>query len=108
MAASYKLLSVVRPKQFGAGAGGGPGDLEDCDFLEVTLDRFSNGVQSVQVTLAFADYAGLETEWTTGTATTVLDAAIDTALAAVSEDFDDPVLTSAQRALMGTEYPQIY
>jgi len=62
------------------------GDYEYQDSLRVELD-----VAEIRLvaSLAFADYAGLETEWDAGIATTVLEAAVVTWLGAEG-DGDDP------------------
>lgn len=53
-----------------------------------------------QAVLLFADYAGLETEFDAGAATTVLDSSIDTYLAALS---DPETLPAAAAGFVATE-----
>jgi hypothetical protein len=71
------------------------------DYLAVTVDRFGNGAVVHHIQLPFADYAGLEAEFADGTATTVLGAAIVTAIGV--QDVDMGMITATQRAYVGTQ-----
>lgn len=101
MAGTLKVLSVVRPVIQGDGISGGQGTLEQADYLLVSVDRFSNGAVVQPIFLLFSEYAGLEAEWGAGSATTVLDAAIETEIGV--RDVDYGSLTEAQRAYLGTQ-----
>jgi len=68
--------------------------------LTVLLDLDNDGRRVQPAVLLFDDYAGLETEYDAGSATTVLDAAIDTFLAASAEA---EALPSAAAAFVSTE-----
>ena len=99
MAEVGKLSNVYRPLVLAAGAGGELGAVVVASYLVAIVGREGNAVIFDEVTLPFADYAGLEAEWLAGTATTVLVAAIDTAMAA---KVDLPyTLTTEQRAVLG-------
>jgi hypothetical protein len=82
-----------------AGAGGEVGAIEPAPFLVAVVGRSGNAIIEDDLILAFADYAGLEAEWADGTATTVLVAAIDAAMAGKAAV--DYGLTAAQRSLLG-------
>ena len=103
MAEDVTLLNVNRPQvdTFSSGELGGN---EDADYLTIKLDRYSNGRTIVHHHLKFADYAGLETEWETGTATTVLDAAVASEMSEI--DWPDETITGNQRAYVGATYDE--
>lgn len=67
--------------------------------LIVTIDLDGNGYRIAQLELLEDDYSGLMAEFAAGSATTVLDASIATALAAHTQA--DP-LSSTQRSYLGT------
>lgn len=71
------------------------------EYLLVRVEQFAGSGEGVTIKLAFADYAGLEAEWAAGSATTVLDSSLDTAIAAMT--FPDATKTSAQRAFIDVE-----
>ncbi len=101
MAWNITIKAVNRISVDAAGAGGATGDSELFEGLEVVADRQGSESVGYVLRLAFADYAGLEAEWTAGAATTVLSAAIGTALAAAGVT-TNTTLTAAQKALAGT------
>lgn len=68
--------------------------------LRIQLDLDNDRRRIYHGILFFADNAGLEAEFDAGAATTVLDAAIDTHLAAVSEA--EP-LSATQHSYIGSE-----
>ena len=103
MAEDVTLINVSRPK-VNAFVSGTSSGTTDADFLELRLDRFSNGRTIVVHPLKFADYAGLETEWGVGTATTVLDAAVASEMSEIN--WPDEDLTGNQRAYVGTTYDE--
>lgn len=98
-----KVLSVERPKNWES-IDGVRTQLTPAAHLVAVLDIDNDGRRIETFVLQEADYTGLISEWETGTATTVLDGAIDTVLAARSED--EP-LSSAQKSYLGTtkSYP---
>lgn len=101
MAWNLTIKAVNRIAPDAAGAGGYTGDGTLFAGLEVIVDRQGAESTGYVLQLAFADYAGLEAEWDAGTATTVLSAAIGTALAAAGVT-TNTTLTAAQKALVGT------
>jgi hypothetical protein len=74
------------------------------DALLCIIDLYSNGRVLVAASLPFADYTGLQTEWEAGTATTVLEAAIDSWLDANTDGGLSDPLTGAQRSVIGYDY----
>ncbi len=72
------------------------------DAVIVAIDREGNGMVGDHFRLAFADYPGLQAEWEAGAATTVLQAAIDSVIAAAEwpggDNLSDPV-----KGLIGLE-----
>lgn len=101
MAGTLKVLSVERPVTQDGGISGEIGTIAVADYLVVTVDRFSNGAVIRPITLLFSEYAGLEAEWEAGTATTVLDAAIEAEIG--DRDVDYGNLTAVQRAYIDTQ-----
>lgn len=71
----------------------------EAEGLIVTIDLDGNGYRTAQIELLEDDYSGLMAEFATGSATTVLNASIATALAAHTQD--DP-LSTTQRSYLGT------
>lgn len=67
--------------------------------LIVRVDLDGDGQRVTELELLEADYSGLIAEFETGSATTVLDASIATAVAAHTQD--DP-LSTTQRSYIGT------
>lgn len=106
MSANVSVLKVVRPKQPVSTGDGLYDDWEDADFLLVTLDRYGgSGLSRTVVQFNFADYAGLQTEWEAGVATTVLQAAVTTYLGG-DPGWLPERLTSAQRAATDVIYAE--
>jgi len=101
MAGTLTVKAFFRQVVESPGAGGGPGEMAPAEFLTVLVDRFSNGAVVTTIDLPFADYAGLEAEFDAGSATTVLDAAIEAAIG--TQDVDMGTLTSTQRSYVGTQ-----
>lgn len=87
-----KVHAMHRPSELGEDVAG------LANRIVVTMDLDGDGTRLVNVTLDEADHAGLIAEWETGTATTVLSAAIDAELALIS---DPDELSTAQRAFIG-------
>jgi len=104
MAGTAKLLNVMRPPSYTVDSTGEFVTESDGTALLCIIDLYSNGRVVVTATLPFATYAGLQAEWEAGTATTVLESAIDTWLAANTDGGLTDSLTSAQRAAIGYEY----
>lgn len=100
MAGTTKVLLVRRPTMEVVDANGLSTEPVPADYLELTLDRYGKGTDIEVHQLAFADYPGLEAEWTAGTATTVLDAALAAALPGMA--WRPATLTTAQRAYIAT------
>ena len=73
-----------------------PGAFTDGDRLIAEVDYNNDGARVATIVLPFADYAGLETEWEAGSATTVLEAAVATWIAA--NGFPTDHLSSTQRS----------
>lgn len=94
------VLDAHRPVKTAAGDAEGSGNTVAGDGVLVKLDLDSDGRRLRVIFLAFADYAGLQTEWEAGSATTVLDSSIDTALASLPNDDE---LTPTQAGYMGTQ-----
>lgn len=63
-------------------------EAEAADYLWVEVDLHEDGSVIFPITLPFADYAGLEAEYTAAAATTVLEAAVETALGLTPGDAD--------------------
>ena len=103
MAEDVTIISYYRPKLSGT-ATGAPLGMVDADHLILILDRFSNGRVMKRHELKFADYAGLETEWDTGTATTVLNTSIDSEMSEI--DWPAEPLTGNQRSFVGTTFDE--
>ena len=103
MAAVVELLNYHRPK-IDTWASGEVSGQTDAEYLIVQLDQFGDGRVVINHKLLFADYAGLETEYDAGTATTVLTAAIAAEMSEITWPTDE--LTSTQRALIGTAYDE--
>ena len=97
--AATTVKKISRPPLRTFSANGAISTFTDGDYLLVTVDYNNDGRRVAQVQLAFADYAGLQAEWEAGTATTVLEAALDTWLGATG--FGTDPLTTAQKAFVG-------
>jgi hypothetical protein len=100
MAATTKVIDVRRPLVSAIDANGNTACVEPAAFLEVTFDRYSNGLQVQTVAIALADYFGLAEEWADGTTTEVLEFAVLAALEAMA--WQPARMTSAQRAYIET------
>ena len=92
--ATFTINYLTRPRPFDPVSG----TEVDAPYLLAEVKRSDGEVH--RVLLAFADYSGLEAEWETGTATTVLDAAVDAQIAATPTSTPNDALTSAQRAFV--------
>lgn len=101
MAGTHIIKDFSRPLVAAYDANGFTTGDEPAEYLLVRVERYSGSGEGTTIKLAFADYAGLEAEWDAGAATTVLDAALDTALAALT--WPDDTKTSAQRAFIDAE-----
>ncbi len=101
MAWNITIKAINRIPVDTVGAGGATGAPALFAGVEVVVDRQGAESGGYVLRLAFADYAGLEAEWNAGTATTVLTAAVATALAAAGVTTNS-TLTAAQKALIGT------
>lgn len=101
MANNVVVTSIERPKVDVLGSAGEAAGTTDAAYLRVTLDRFGTGRIVATHILQFADYAGLQTEWEAGVATTVLEAALDDAIANDVVWPTDP-LNATQRAVLTT------
>ena len=76
---SVYLRHATRPRTRAALTGAtDPVEYEEGVGLRLLLDYDGDWARLTEVVLLFADYAGLETEWEAGSATTVLEAAIQT------------------------------
>lgn len=69
----------------------------DADAVRVVVDLYDNASHLEILLLAFADYEGLEAEWTAGESTAVLGAAIAEELG----DAHGDSLTESQRGAVG-------
>lgn len=78
-----------------------PVEYEEGVGLRIVLDHDGNLSRLATAELLFADYAGLEAEWEAGSATTVLEAAIQTWYTANS--FPTDHMSSTQRAKVGDD-----
>jgi len=99
MAFDVVIKAAARPVIESIGAGGEAGAAALFSGVEVIIDRAGAESGGWLVRLAFADFAGLEAEWSAGVATTVLAAAVASTLA--GGDYTASILTTAQRALVG-------
>lgn len=80
-------------------APGSMGASVDAAGLVVSVDLDNDGQRIAQLELLEADYTGLIAEFETGSATTVLDASIATAVAAHTQEDH---LSATQRSYIGT------
>lgn len=99
MSTTLKVLGAARPLVESARTSGMATDFMPAPGLVVTVDRYGDGLVHLALYLKFADYAGLETEWTAGTATTVLRAAVTSAIEAI--DVPNDAVTTGQRDVAG-------
>lgn len=81
---------TIRPTVYDSETG-----LAEAEYLRTLVDLNDDHSVLVPLVLQFADYAGLETEWDAGVATTVLEAAVEDALGLTGGDAgsgsrDDP------------------
>ncbi len=106
MANPVEVYHLSRPIVRASSGDGRMENSADADYLRVGLDRYGNGVNRTVIQLAFADYAGLETEWVAGTATTVLEAAISTYLGD-SPVWPADITTPAQRAVTALVFTEV-
>lgn len=88
--ATWRIKTVGRPRIIDVNSG----EFGDADYLRV--HAISDEDQECIAVLAFADYAGLESEWNAGTAVTVLGSSLDSFIAANVATADDD-LTSGQK-----------
>ena len=69
------------------------------DFLVAVVDMDDNGRRIYSILLKESDYTGLIAEWTTGSATTIAENAVETEIAALVEGTDvHDMMTSTQKA----------
>jgi hypothetical protein len=83
-----RVLKVTRRRvheAYSDGASGSNGKTITDAALIATVDLDDDGRRVVQLVLKGTDHAGLISEWGTGTATTILESALDTEIAAVNE-----------------------
>lgn len=93
------VLDITRPKLSATAGATNPPTLVDADYLLVTVDVYSDDRVLDHLIMKFADYAGLQTEWEAGAATTITEAAIVTAWGA--RGGSDDRITSTQRGIIG-------
>lgn len=69
------------------------------DALIATVDLDDDGRRIVQVLLKESDYTGLIAEWNTGSATTILEGALDVEIPAINEGDEIPAdfMTATQK-----------
>jgi len=99
MPTTLKVLGAHRPMVESARSSGNHTDFVAAPGLVVAVDRYGDGLVHLALYLEFADYAGLETEWSGGTATTVLRAAVTAAVEAL--DVPEGAVTTGQRDVAG-------
>lgn len=75
------------------------GPAVEADGLVVTVDLDNDGLRPADLHLLESEYSGLIAEFETGSATTILDASIATALAAHTQEDS---LSATQRSYLGT------
>lgn len=96
--ATWRIKSVRLPDIVDVNSG----EIGAADFLRV--HAISDTDQQVTAVLFFADYAGLQAEWEAGSATTVLDASLDSYIAANSVTDDDDLTSGQQTGKDSYEY----
>jgi len=89
------VLSVHRPLVGNTTGGASVGDaVQLADYVRVEVDLDNDGRRVATLKIAEGDHAGVIAEYETGSSTTLLEAAIDTEVAALS-DVDE--LSSTQK-----------
>jgi len=101
MAGNPSIVNVWRDQVPSFDINGESVGTEDDNGLFVKIDRYAGASEHIVIRLPFADYAGLEAEWEAGSATTVLKAAVETALGAL--DLTAYTKTGPQLAAIGYE-----
>lgn len=72
-----------------------PSVVTDADYLLAEIDVFGDGRIRQSIKLAFSDHSGLQAEWETGTATTIVEAALASEWSSKGSSHD--LMTAAQR-----------
>lgn len=89
-----KTLSVRRGRKYESDATDefthGGYRMINADFLIARVDLESDGNRIIDVKLDEANHTGLIAEWTAGTATTILEAALDLEIQNIDEGTDIP------------------
>jgi len=98
--ATWRIKSVYRPPVQNTGSG----DFEDADYLRTHI--ISDEDQEQVLVMPFADHAGLQTEWEAGTATTVLDAAIDSLIGTDVYTADDELASGTRSGKEGYTFTE--
>jgi len=95
------IKDVRRPRIADMAAGGDApsGKKVNAQYLVVTLDLDNDGRRMLDVVFTEDDHTGLIAEYTTGTATTILDAAVVSHLSGLG---DYEYLSATQKSWLGT------
>ena len=98
--ATWTIKTVRRPRVLVPATG----LRTDASHLRVEMQ--SDELQTAITNLYFADHAGLQAEWEAGTVITVLDATIDTWIAAHTDTDDDQLPSGTRTGKEGYGYTE--
>lgn len=96
-----KTIDIWRPTIQSTDQNGDGSGMVHASHLLAKIDRNEDGRVIGIARLEFATYAGLEAEWDAGTATTKLEAAIQTELVNVNFSLDQ--LSAAQKTIIDVQ-----
>lgn len=99
--AVLSIRNLERPKVFD------PATADEIDAPFVRLELVTSNGEKMTAILPFADYEGMEAEWEAGSATTILQSALNSWLATYGFVVATAALSSVQRSWAASFQPEI-